>query len=329
MASVTSFSWVPMRPRAPGSSPPWPASMAMVISRSTSGGFEACLPRLAAPLLAASCGGALARLTAHALRPAAAGPSPPRGCIGSTRGGRGHQGPLLLELRNQRQQRIHRSRRVDVQHQAVRILAHRPQRERLRIDLGLQVQNQAGDAGSVASHPRFADERVVCPESGWGAPRARRPGSTSSRSSTTRSGSLMVNKRVFDRLGRLDGDAGVLRPGPHAHGGDRGRGQGDGREQAQQEQDPQRPATTRAAPLPLRRASGFSRSVAPGTACPRRCLLRAARADRLSACSRRMRRSAAGSCPAAFSGHSTRQTAPAPKASRKPASIHSRGSSKR
>ena len=76
-------------------------------------------------------------------------------------GGDGYGGPLLLELRDQRQQRIHRLRRIHVQHQAVRILAHRPQRECLGVRLGLEVQNQAGDAGPVASDPCFADKGVV------------------------------------------------------------------------------------------------------------------------------------------------------------------------
>jgi len=35
--STTSFSWVPPGPMAPGSSPPWPGSSAMMISLSVTG----------------------------------------------------------------------------------------------------------------------------------------------------------------------------------------------------------------------------------------------------------------------------------------------------
>jgi hypothetical protein len=62
---------------------------------------------------------------------------------------------------DQRGERVHGHRRIDVQHQAVAVFGNRLQGEHLRLDLGLEIQHQAHHAGTVASDAQLVDVGIA------------------------------------------------------------------------------------------------------------------------------------------------------------------------
>ncbi len=119
------FSYVPRRPIAPGSSPPWPGSIAIVIRR----------------------------------RPVADPRRGPGG--GSALGSR--SGLLRLGSRpllEKRHQRIERYQRIQVENDAMPEFGDGLQREELRARLGLEVEYDAQDVGRPRSEADRGDVRV-------------------------------------------------------------------------------------------------------------------------------------------------------------------------
>jgi hypothetical protein len=221
----------------------------------------------------------------------------------------------------QRHQRVERLLRVEVEHQAMLVLARRRQREDEGPHLGLQVEHDAHDARPVHGHAHRLDVGI-----GFAHLRGQRlqlvielePLEVDHQAL----GILHEEELVLHRARRLERDAGVLLGGPHARGDD-ARGLPDRRRRRQQQRDRQQPLQG------VEAGEGnevdvVARHVTRISPRGEDAVQLAMRPAPLVAMW--ISTSAGGSRPAARSGHSTRVTVVPPKLSRKPASVHSLGS---
>ncbi len=164
IASVTFFRCEPFLPRAPGSSPPCPASIAMISVRARSSGtFWALRRRWWRGDFAG------ARLCGRLGLSSAAAVSRLAGC-GGCAGGFGQR----LRVVRARPSRVKRLGGIHVQHQAIAVFADRLEVEQLRLDLALQVEHQAHHAGFETPDAHALDVGVVVADLVWRAPSARR-----------------------------------------------------------------------------------------------------------------------------------------------------------
>ena len=181
---------------------------------------------------------------------------------------------------------------MDVEHQAVAVIGDRRQGEDLRLHFGLEVEHQANDAGPVARHAQALDVRVVRRDLGMKLSERRRQ-VVGLQVEHQPLGILDAEDGVLDRLARFEREAGVIARRPDARRQDLrfARYCVEDKEESQA-----RPASEQAS-KDARRAS------------PSNC--------------RVMRTSGGESRSPAFSGHSTMQTEPGLKCSRKPEFSHS------
>ena len=282
IASTTFFSYVPRRPTAPGSSPPWPGSIATVIRRD----------------------GVLCEAPADGSDRAASR----RGAVRRRRRRR-RVGALAVE---QRHQRIERHTRIQIEDEPVAELRDGLQREHLRPDLGFEIEHDAQEAARRLADANRGDVRVR-------RLHARREGrelvgSLDAREIEHEPARIAEHDELMlDRCRRFEDDARVFLRGPQPRRrdprcvGPRGRRQPlRGRQQHPAERAPplDRHATSASQRFALReRASGIARRPPYARRRRRRDPRRRPRRTAINA------RSGGGSRSPTRSGHSTRQTA--------------------
>ena len=209
MRSTTSFSRRPLLPIAPGSSPPWPGSSAMVSMR--------CLPR------PAEAGGGRRRNRRGGLLAARQRRLGRRVVLAAWIALDVFQdaGQRIVDvgtalLVDHRDQRILRDLGIQVQHQAVLIVGNGLEREHLRRHRLLQVEHHPHHVGPVLRHAQALDIGVVGPDLGHQIIEGRIDG----QALDVHHQAVGIFQRELFRLElavQLQRDAGVFvgRPGPH------------------------------------------------------------------------------------------------------------------
>ncbi len=198
IASVTSFSFVPPLPRAPG--------------------ILAAVPGIHRDDDEASRVGRPDRRGRRGVR------DRNRRRLGLRDGGRrlGRGGGFLalrLELLEECEQRIGRNEGIEIEDQPVAVVADRREREELRLHLALQIEHEAHDIGLEAADAHAFDVRIVR------ADLVREPGQGRGDIDALQVehqafGILQREQRVLDGDRGLQRDAGVVGSRPHARGGD-------------------------------------------------------------------------------------------------------------
>jgi hypothetical protein len=224
----------------------------------------------------------------------------------------------LLLAAQQREQRILLLDRVEVEHEPVLVGRDRRQHELLRGDGLLQVQHQAHHARLVLAHAHAGDERVV------GAHLAHHVAQGRAQLEVVDVDDEAV-RVVGDEVARhqrlvgLDRDAGVVGRGPDADGDDGGAEHEVGGAQPQHE-----------AATAEQRISSLHEPIFSSNCRPMGVIASNRTPRMVPSCGVMVtRRSGTGSRGSAFAAHSTSFRPGAPNRSRRPASSHSCGSSKR
>lgn len=143
--------------------------------------------------------------------------SPARGLVAALRrADTARSGLFGRDLFEQRQQRVDRLDRVEVEHQPVAVLADRGEGEHLRCDLGLELDHQPDDARPVAAGADQLDVRVLAADLG----RQGLQDVVELHPFQVHHQPLGVAHRLVrevDRAAALEGDAGVVAGRPHPH----------------------------------------------------------------------------------------------------------------
>ena len=260
--STTSFSFRPLGPMAPGSSPPWPGSSATMMSRSTRSRGRSSSPGAEAARVGAGGARATAR-GADAAEAADAADAATLAVAGPEAAGSDAEGatwpinwPSASAAAEAAAAGLRRARpawpccgrapaagrwawRVQVEHQAVPVRGHRGERENLRGAGLLQVEHHAHHARLALSRRTPA---MLGSSAATLASSSRKVGLSSSPSmSITRRGGASM-KKCFGgkRHVGLQRDARVVGRWPHPHGHDAG-AEDDLRAGQQQHTAPARP----------------------------------------------------------------------------------------